>query len=211
MSSIDKDTLVPGVCAAVTSCLDELRQRIDDDAKETWTDGLLEFVNSHGRKLVIRVQAVQGDIVKLSLNDAAGALVFSLPDNGAIQQTLSSGLHDGLRKLLDNEPGTAEDDTFEHIPPVSAAPQLKLEVRTSKPALIRSLPNLDQISRPEDLFEMTPPYHMIIVAEPRRIIVQGTHPQSLQLMSDYFKKWARKMRGDTSNVSVYASVVMTLH
>ncbi|KAF2152206.1 hypothetical protein K461DRAFT_321256 [Myriangium duriaei CBS 260.36] len=196
----DVDTLVPNVSYAVTYYLDTLSEFVDDSEKESWSDSLLAFANNYGRKLVIRVQSAKGSVFKSSSNDSAGAIVVHIPEDD-LHPSLSSDIHDSLRTLFDSPSSPLEHESFEHVLPSSALATPACEIRPSKPSSIKSLPALDQLARPEDLFDSQPPYHMIITAESGRVIVQGSHQPSLQLISAYFKKWSRKMR-DAQNLSV---------
>ena len=64
------------------------------------------------------------------------------------------------------------------------------------------LPLLDAIARPEQLFADTVPYMLSLTASPDSIIVQCSHEGTLELMKQYFLKYAR--RKDRSGDAVRA-------
>jgi hypothetical protein len=54
------------------------------------------------------------------------------------------------------------------------------------------LPSVDTLPRPEDLL-LKPPYHLILTARHQsELEIQCSHGPSLQLLSDYLKKWTKQ-------------------
>ena len=64
------------------------------------------------------------------------------------------------------------------------------------------LPSISSLGKPETLFSSQVPYQMILQIEHNCLIVQGSHQPSLQLMKDYFQKYARIDRNDSNRVRV---------
>lgn len=62
------------------------------------------------------------------------------------------------------------------------------------------LPSLSSLGKPENLFSTQIPYQMILQITHNGINVQGSHQPSLQLMKDYFQKYARIDRNDSNMV-----------
>jgi hypothetical protein len=75
-----------------------------------------------------------------------------------------------------------------------------LAARSAAPVNDR-LPQVSMIDRPEE-FLMRPPYFLIIRATDRKVIVQGSHQPSLELLADYLKKWAKTNRQFANQVGV---------
>jgi hypothetical protein len=61
------------------------------------------------------------------------------------------------------------------------------------------LPPVAMIDRPEE-FLARPPYFLIVRASDRKVVVQGSHQASLELLADYLKKWAKTNRQFHDNV-----------
>jgi hypothetical protein len=81
-----------------------------------------------------------------------------------------------------------------------AAHMAPMAVRSAAPVNDR-LPQVSMIDRPEE-FLMRPPYFLIIRATDRKVIVQGSHQPSLELLADYLKKWAKTNRQFANQVSI---------
>ena len=62
------------------------------------------------------------------------------------------------------------------------------------------LPSICSLGKPETLFSSQVPYQMILQTTHNGINVQGSHQPSLQLMKDYFQKYARMDRNDSNRV-----------
>ena len=62
------------------------------------------------------------------------------------------------------------------------------------------LPALASLAKPETLFLSQVPYHIILQIRHNSISVQGSHQPSLQLLNDYFEKYARIDRNDSRKV-----------
>jgi hypothetical protein len=65
-----------------------------------------------------------------------------------------------------------------------------------------ALPSVDMLERPEDLMRK-PPYHLIVTHTQygKFITIQSSHQPSLELISEYFKKWTKRNHGQTTRVS----------
>jgi hypothetical protein len=64
------------------------------------------------------------------------------------------------------------------------------------------LPNVHMLERPEDLMRK-PPYHLILshTQYGKFITIQCSHQPSLELISEYFKKWTKRNHNQTTRVS----------
>jgi hypothetical protein len=75
----------------------------------------------------------------------------------------------------------------------SAAAMGPMAVRSAAPVNDR-LPAVGMIDRPED-FTLRPPYFLFVRSMgDRKLVVQGSHQPSLELLADYLKKWAKTNR-----------------
>ena len=65
---------------------------------------------------------------------------------------------------------------------------------------VRSLPSLATLPRPDNLFTTLLPYTLIVRRTNSGIDIEGSHQPTLELISEYFKRHARKNLNDTRQV-----------
>jgi hypothetical protein len=140
---------------------------------------------------------------------------------------LVAGFHSELRSAFDDRPRTAtlaerkvgstnvvEDAYTEvHVSYIDAASILTpatTERYVSRATVADAIPSVDMIERPEELMKK-PPYHLILTHNQygKFITVQSSHQPSLELISDYLKKWTKRNHGQTTKVS-FASTISRL-
>ena len=63
-----------------------------------------------------------------------------------------------------------------------------------------AMPSVTSLARPELLFASQAPYYMILQVMHNGISIQGSHQPSLQLLKEYFSKYARVDRNDSYKV-----------
>jgi hypothetical protein len=74
---------------------------------------------------------------------------------------------------------------------IDAASIMTPATTSIRPAIINDrLPAINMIDRPEDLCRR-PPYHLIVRSTDRKVVVQGSHQPSLELLAEYLKKWSK--------------------
>jgi hypothetical protein len=72
------------------------------------------------------------------------------------------------------------------------------------------LPDCSTLARPDDLL-LKPPYHLVVYDRGTALVeVHGSHSPSLQLLSEYLKKWCRVNHQDTRNVSFHRTSTVKL-
>lgn len=92
----------------------------------------------------------------------------------------------------------------------------ELETRSTRPqavfnspivvqpkAMVEHLPKMDILARPVELFKNTAPHILIVDAQTKPLIIQGSHQQSLNLLASYLKKWGKTNHDDNLKVSSY--------
>jgi len=99
-------------------------------------------------------------------------------------------------KAEDNDWATVDISTRNNIP-ASATPT--------------ALPSVNTLARPEVMFASQVPYQMTIQIVHNGISVQGSHQSSLQLLKEYFEKYARVDRNDSNKVSHSQQVSTNTH
>lgn len=132
--------------------------------------------------------------------------VLSLPEDAGFSQPQAAVLNESLRALFQSpkrkQANTLIEEDFELLSTKDAALKTAIAVKNVPRT---PFPILGQIPRPEDLFSSKLPYHLIVMARTRSVIIQGSHQQSLELISAYFKKWARDLKNDTRKVRLLNS------
>ena len=65
------------------------------------------------------------------------------------------------------------------------------------------LPSVETLARPDILFRSLTPYLLnITLYGTNKLVVQGNHEPSLQLMSDYLQRWMKRDHRDVRKVSL---------
>ncbi|TAQ88744.1 hypothetical protein B7494_g2926 [Chlorociboria aeruginascens] len=195
----DVETVLPSITRTVQSSLETIQGFLEQDGMETWSDNFLDVMASHGHMLKLGIQTCKGDRALFSWSEAAETFLLLLPENASPHQPQTAAIHESLRNLFYPTKKTPASltvvDDFEHIAtPKPAKPPLH-----STPI---SMPLLEQIPRPEDLFVSQPPYHLIVVTSAQNITIQASHQPSLELISAYFKKWSRRLKGDSRDLPI---------
>lgn len=85
----------------------------------------------------------------------------------------------------------AANDDFVDVAPSREAP---------KATRVKSLPTLSTIPRPDNLFTSLLPYTVIVRRTGGGIDIESSHQPTLELISEYFKRHARKNLNDTRQV-----------
>ncbi len=90
---------------------------------------------------------------------------------------------------------TGKVDIIEKSAPAAPAGDIKM------PPKVEFLPSAESLPRPDELLSR-PPYHLIVYDLGRqKIEIHCSHSRSLQLLSEYLKRWCRVNHNDTRNVS----------
>ncbi|KAL8693452.1 MAG: hypothetical protein Q9218_001723 [Villophora microphyllina] len=211
----DPEDFAPTVAFIVQTWADCFSARLQDESNATWTEKLLEVV-TEGKsvvqaRVVVSAASVEqcflillaksidmlkpqaGALVKTSWSEAGGEFIIGVPEcpPASISDDPQSTIAQSLQQLFgDAEPGMskstlkAEDNDW-------AAVDLPSREKNSTKAMPTKLPSAQSLARPDILFASQVPYHMIVTIMHDGIIVMGSHQPSLQLLKDYFEKYAR--------------------
>lgn len=137
-----------------------------------------------------------------------------------------AGFHDDLRVAFQPAPkqptlpsrsntnANDQDDGFTEIDPSDfdsasvMTPATTNRLATRPTNRLDSLPDINMIERPEDLMKK-PPYHLIVnhSSYSKEIYVQCSHQPSLELMSEYFKRWVKRNHNQTTKVRTPSSTL----
>jgi hypothetical protein len=103
--------------------------------------------------------------------------------------------------LNDNEEGFTEIDQSDFDSASVLTPATTHRMASRPVNKLDSLPDINSIERPEDLMKK-PPYHLIVQhsSYSKEITVQCSHQASLDLMSEYFKRWVKRNHNQTNKV-----------
>lgn len=144
-----------------------------DAAQQQWTALLVDKIKLHEElRLLVTVarkrddELLQRSELTTSWSETLAALVLFLPRDRPIRLPEDFGAEFQSRMLesLQKEPKTL---------------------------VTQSLPKLDALPCPDDLFRR-PPYHLIITDYGlSKIVVQGSHSPSLRLLGEYMERWCR--------------------
>ena len=127
------------------------------------------------------------------------SLTLFLPKTGLGNiRELDSRIGSDLDEVFDeqgSETKTGADDFIE----VDASPAQNST--NSPPAPTKPLPNASSLDRPEILFRDLLPYNLLVSHGSASITIQCTHQPTLELISGYFQRYARKDHNTVNQVS----------
>lgn len=110
----------------------------------------------------------------------------------------------------DSAPGaegdsTNKDDEWANVDETGEAQSISIrskEVDASPDVL----PSIETLARPDILFRSLTPYLLhVTLYGVNKLVVQGTHEPSLQLLSDYLQRWMKRDHRDIRKVSPLGS------
>jgi hypothetical protein len=93
----------------------------------------------------------------------------------------------------------SKDDEWADIDETGEAQSIRLKEADSAPD---ALPTVETLARPDILFRSLTPYLLnVTLQSTNKLVVQGTHEPSLQLLSDYMQRWMKRDHRDIRKVS----------
>ena len=98
-------------------------------------------------------------------------------------------------------PAKAEGSHSKHNPRSYAQHRSPLKFEDAASVKPRPLPMLQSLQRPEVLFEDALPAFLTIKGSNRELFIEGTHAPTVNLIYEYFKKYARKDMQEVNHVS----------
>jgi hypothetical protein len=156
----------------------------------SWSSILIGCTQIHDEALP-KMQLVRGELLTLFLPKGGASEYRSIGSRigNDIEQVFSGKAAPKPQSLPVGE--TMHED-FVDIAPVK---------ETSKSSTrILSLPTLSTLPRPDNLFTTLLPYTLIVRRTGSGIDIEGSHQPTLELISEYFKRHARKNLNDTRQV-----------
>ncbi|KAG8807219.1 hypothetical protein FRC17_004591 [Serendipita sp. 399] len=193
----DKTTFVPSVTAAITLFLQRLENLLE--SSESFQEAFLEkmertrkalFVQIHD-KTVPKFEIVRGELLTLFLPKAGASELRSV--SSRIGEDIEQAFVQKAKPTSDEGAEALQDD-FVDIVPVSRP------AGSQRAPKVLSLPSIDTLARPENLFSSILPYTLIVRHTGEGIEIEGSHQPTLQLIHDYFTKYARKNLNDTRQI-----------
>ncbi|KAK7931754.1 hypothetical protein PG985_002466 [Apiospora marii] len=212
----DKQTLVPAVAQCVRVLCDVLAAVLqDEEANEEWIETLLERAGGLLR-LFLEVQSSKTEGLRLTWSNDRNGFVVTLPRGQMPYLTeLESVLRGQLLNCFKTDSGTSQSTTLASRPAAAADDwaDVSLDTTTGKAAVVETaregdrdgrtrygppakaaydvLPDCSTLARPDDLL-LKPPYHLVVYdRDSSEVEIHCSHSPSLQLLSDYLKKWCR--------------------
>jgi hypothetical protein len=211
-----KERLIAAVVTTVQAWAISMRELLEDEANEDWTDTVLENTAKAGGRLQIfvNVAALSGNVASTAWSSDRQGFVISLPKGRGIDPTdLPPVFRGQLLRAFGPEikpkavaHGSGDDWANIEMDTTTGAVDVVVDKRrvtvptgASAPK-VDYLPTLESLPRPDELL-LRPPYHMVVyVSIYSGIEVQGSHSPSLKLLADYLKRWCRANVNDTRSV-----------
>ncbi|KAH8883562.1 hypothetical protein GQ53DRAFT_882329, partial [Thozetella sp. PMI_491] len=207
----DKTVFVSVVAGCVQAWVKSAKELLDDEANEEWTEKFLDKVKScHTIRLYLEVGV--GHQGSTYWAESRQAFVISLPRKQIFQPAeLFPTFRGNLLACFDEKDATVSKppaaDDWADVEMDSATGRAAVVERpapargSSGPAGMVSLasdflPTVSALPRP-DVLLLRPPYHLQMHVGGNEVEIQCSHSPTLQLLSDYLKKWCRVNHNDT--------------
>ncbi|KAK7942920.1 uncharacterized protein PG986_012033 [Apiospora aurea] len=212
----DKQTLVPAVAQCVRVWCDLLAAALEDeDATAEWAETLLERAGGLLR-LFLEVQVSKNEGLRLTWSNDRTGFVITLPRGQMPYLTeLEAAFRGQLLNCFNKDAGASQSTTLASraAAPADDWADVSLDAATGKAAVVESakdadrcsntqyvppikaayavIPECGTLARPDDLL-LKPPYHLVVYDRgSSEVEIHSSHSPSLQLLSEYLKKWCR--------------------
>jgi hypothetical protein len=118
--------------------------------------------------------------------------------------------------VADSVPGpdresASKDDEWANVDETGEAHSISIRSKDveSSPDV---LPSIETLPRPDILFRSLTPYLLNVTLHGvNKLVIQGTHEPSLQLLSDYLQRWMKRDHRDIRKVSPLDSRLLLSH
>ncbi|OTA65825.1 hypothetical protein K449DRAFT_410832 [Hypoxylon sp. EC38] len=197
----DKSAFVPSIAKGVQTFLDVLREILDSEISNEWTNTLLERAGGSLR-LFIDISKKKEPSVSWSTTRVGFDVNLPkgmMPSLIEMQSIFKLGLLDCF-----DDPQTSLDEWA----------NLSLDAIGENRAATEShqhfdvLPDISVLPRPDDLL-LKPPYHLVIYGGgDTSVEAQCSHSPTLQLLADYLKRWCKL---NHQNIKHPPAVEVNLH
>ncbi|EXJ60290.1 hypothetical protein A1O7_04442 [Cladophialophora yegresii CBS 114405] len=217
----DKAIFVPSIAKVIEAWSDSLVKRLEDDSFEAWTEVLLEKL-SRVQKVKLSIQVADEARVKTSWVGDTSAFIITLPKKTSSQalSAAPSAFAEDLETLFEpakySDPVQSaqshnDDDDWAEL--ASNGDSMSLNIRTrpaeQPPQILKDLPSLQTLPRPEILFQTTLPFLMHVIShDTSKITVNGTHEPSLRLLGEYLQRWIKTDLQDVRKIPYWR---ITMH
>ncbi|KAI9855481.1 MAG: hypothetical protein M1824_006077 [Vezdaea acicularis] len=217
----DKATFVPTVAGVLQSWCNALSTRLLDDRFPKWTEELLDKL-SPSRQIKVYVQVSNTPRPSTTWETKTSSFTLNLPKSSTTSPARAiSGFETDLETIFAPKTVTfagttssihslAQDDEWADIGVSSSGSGIGAsdtaphstsvaEGSTTAPAppKLDVLPTLSTLPRPDILFRDSPPYLLHITSSgAQNLTIWGSHQPSLELLAEYFQKWARMNPND---------------
>ncbi|OBT84809.1 hypothetical protein VE02_06928 [Pseudogymnoascus sp. 03VT05] len=198
----DPATFIPGIARVLVSWCDVFTAWLEAEENEDGVERLLEEMKPVV-KVVVEILTTGTRPSTAWLADK-GLFVIGLPKAilppaGTIHAGLSSDFlslfspvssspHAPISTIASDDPEWA-DVSIE--PPIRTPAALSRQSIAAQESVSDRLPDLALIPRPEELLRRPPYWLLVIQDRDNRIVVQGSHAPSLEIMEAYLKRWCR--------------------
>ncbi|KAK3393361.1 hypothetical protein B0H63DRAFT_406551 [Podospora didyma] len=213
----DRALLVTSIVNCVVDWTTAISEIIEDDSLESWTELLLEAVS--GRVLIfLEVSDKNTSKMSTSWSEARQGFIITLPKKqldrsdellptfrGNLLACFGGGGVKDESALEQSHTTEAEaEDDWANVVKVEASGKVVEEptravqeaTATTTRVKTKTLPKLESLPRPDELFKKAP-YYLTIGGSSDEIHVEGSHSPSLKLLADYLTRWCRVNHQDS--------------
>ncbi|RSL56930.1 hypothetical protein CEP53_006640 [Fusarium sp. AF-6] len=196
----DKNQLIASVTSFLQTWFQVLTELLDDESQEEWADKLLTKINELCSRLNLIVEISESEHASTRWSDGRLGFVLSLPNTQVYQPAQFAGIF--KEQLLDcfeakkpakplpihSTTGDEWADVGVEDEPEQPAKQPQTK---SQPSTVDYLPDPNTMPKPGTLLQKTP-YHLFVYAAGKnKIEIECSHSQTLEVLSEYLKRWCR--------------------
>ncbi|CAM1509908.1 Fc.00g002430.m01.CDS01 [Cosmosporella sp. VM-42] len=199
----DKGQLINSAISCIETWFTTTAELLDDESHEEWVEKLLENLKESYSRLTLLVEVSESDKASTLWSDNRKGFTLYIPKTHIYQASqfisiLKEQLLDCFEEKKETRPLPTHTITS-HTGDEWA--DVVVEVASEKPILssnpkptipeVEYLPDANALPKPGTLL-LRPPYHLFIYAMGNsKMEIQCSHAPTLNLLSDYLKRWCR--------------------
>ncbi|KAM0431008.1 hypothetical protein ACHAPT_005642 [Fusarium lateritium] len=196
----DKNQLVASVASFLQTWFQVLTELLDDSNQEEWADKLLTKINELCSRLNLIVEVSESEHASTQWSDGRLGFVLSLPNTQVYQPAQFAGVF--KEQLLDCFEAkkhtkslpihSTTGDEWADVGVEEAAEQPGSQSQAkSQSSTVDYLPDPNTMPKPGTLLQKTPYYLFVYAAGKNKIDIECSHSQTLEVLSEYLKRWCR--------------------
>ncbi|KAF7561480.1 hypothetical protein G7046_g2656 [Stylonectria norvegica] len=209
----DKEQLIKSTISMVKTWFDVVIELLDDSKHEDWTEKLLEMLAEASSRLTLFIEVSESDQASTSWSSARSGFTILLPKATVHQAAqfitlFKDQLLESFQEKSASKSMPIHSTTGDEWADVGIDEAGETTAKSEKTKSVSQVPVVEYLTDPNALPKpstllLQPPYHLFInLFGNNKMEVQCSHSGTLDVLSEYLKKWCRINPNLTSKVSV---------